>query len=74
MPYFMENKDWYVYDKKTNTYTLTDKAPEEAVESYNEFIKDWNKPYDWFGNMDKESFGKFVDKELERLKNTDKRL
>lgn len=62
MPYFMENKEWYTYNKKKNTYTLTDKAPPKAVESYKEFIKYWGKPYDWFDDVDKERFDRFVDK------------
>jgi hypothetical protein len=36
-PYFMENKDWYYFDKEEWCYKLTDKAPKEAVESYKEF-------------------------------------
>ena len=42
MPKFMENKEWYYYDKNNEYYLtyecacpmLTDKAPKEAVESY----------------------------------------
>ncbi len=73
MPYFMENEEWFTYDQKTNTYTLTDKAPPKAIESYQEFIQYWGKPYNWFGDMDKESFDRFVDKELERLNNENKK-
>lgn len=36
-PYFMENKEWYYFDEKEWRYKLTDKAPEDAIESYNEF-------------------------------------
>lgn len=39
-PYFMENEDWYYFDKEEWRYKLTDKAPKEAVESYNEFYSD----------------------------------
>ena len=38
-PYFMENEEWYYYDYDEMMYKLTDKAPEEAIESYNEFYK-----------------------------------
>lgn len=38
-PYFMKNKEWYYYDEKEYKYKLTDKATEEAIESYNEFYK-----------------------------------
>lgn len=39
MPYFMTNEEWYFrdYDDDERGYKLTDKAPQEAVESYNEF-------------------------------------
>lgn len=36
-PYFLENSEWYYHDKKKNRYFLTDKAPKEEVESYNQF-------------------------------------
>ena len=36
-PYFLKNPEWYYHDDETNRYFLTDKAPKEAVESYNEF-------------------------------------
>lgn len=32
--YFMKNPEWYDYDENEMPY-LTDKAPPEAVESYN---------------------------------------
>lgn len=38
-PYFMKNKDWYYYDVKTGRYKLTDKAPQKAIDSFNEFYK-----------------------------------
>lgn len=36
-PYFMENKGWYYFDDKEWKYKLTDKAPEKAIKSYEEF-------------------------------------
>lgn len=36
-PYFMTNTDWYYYDEDEFEYKVTDKAPQEAVDSYNEF-------------------------------------
>lgn len=36
-PYFMENEEWYYFDEKDFMYKLTEKAPEEAVKSYEEF-------------------------------------
>ena len=38
-PYFLTNKKWFKYDKKSKKYILTDKAPEKAQESYEEFYK-----------------------------------
>lgn len=39
VPYFMQNKEWYYHDEKTGTYKLTEKAPEEAKKSYNEWYE-----------------------------------
>lgn len=46
-PYFMQNEEWYVTPEKEGIddlfyddgrgYHLTDKAPQEAIDSYNEF-------------------------------------
>ena len=39
MPYFMTNEEWYVLDPNDDDrgYKLTDKAPQEAIDSYNDF-------------------------------------
>lgn len=37
MPYFMENEEWYEFDFSQRKYVLTDKAPEEAKESYKKY-------------------------------------
>ena len=39
MPFFMTNKDWYYRDYEDDDYgyKLTDAAPQEAIDSYNEF-------------------------------------
>lgn len=37
IPYFMENEEWYYFDEKKWRYFLTDKAPQKAIDSYNEF-------------------------------------
>lgn len=41
-PYFMENEEWYYedYDDYERGYKLTDKAPAEAVKSYEEFYEE----------------------------------
>ena len=39
-PYFMKNKDWFYFDEKEFRYMLTEKAPEKAVESYEEYYKE----------------------------------
>lgn len=39
-PYFLTNEDWYYFDENEFRYKLTDKAPEEAVESYKQFYSD----------------------------------
>jgi len=45
-PYFMINEEWYYYDVKTFKYKLTDKAPQEAIDSYNEYYNDNDIEYD----------------------------
>lgn len=39
MPYFLTNEEWY-YEDKNGIYQLTDKAPQKAIDSYNEFFDD----------------------------------
>lgn len=39
-PFFMTNKEWYYFDDDEGIIKLTDKAPPEAVASYNEFYKE----------------------------------
>ena len=39
----MKNKDWYYKDEKTRKYKLTDKAPLEAIKSYEEYYAEFNK-------------------------------
>ena len=38
-PYFLTNEEWFEYDEKNKKYILTDKAPEKAKKSYNEFYE-----------------------------------
>jgi hypothetical protein len=44
MPYFMTNEEWYYFDWNEMIYKLTDKATQEAKESYEEyyFLKKYN--------------------------------
>lgn len=47
-PYFMSNHEWYTevdilndgFPEDGRGYHLTDKAPQEAIDSYNEFYSD----------------------------------
>lgn len=39
-PYFMENKEWYVYDDVHGILRVTEKAPRKALESYVEYLRD----------------------------------
>ena len=36
-PYFLENEEWYTFNEEEWKYELTDKAPQEAIDSYNDF-------------------------------------
>jgi hypothetical protein len=38
-PFFMTNKEWYYHDPKEWRLKLTDKAPPEAVKSYEEYYR-----------------------------------
>jgi len=40
VPYFIMNDEWYYYDEEEEIYKLTDKAPKEAIESYNKFYSE----------------------------------
>ncbi len=42
-PLFMDNKDWYYFDRKAWRYKLTEDAPPEAVESYKKFYEELKK-------------------------------
>lgn len=39
MPYFMSNEEWFKFDFDKRIFVLTEKAPEKAKESYNEYLK-----------------------------------
>ncbi|NLK84570.1 MAG: hypothetical protein GX278_01205 [Aeromonadales bacterium] len=41
-PYFMTNKEWYYHDVENWCLKLTDKAPQNAIDSYNEFYRQLN--------------------------------
>lgn len=45
IPYFLENKEWYYRDEEEGIYKLTDKAPPEAVRSYEEFYDELESSY-----------------------------
>ena len=70
MPYFMTNKEWYTYDPKTNTYTLTDKAPKKARESYEQFIEYISHPF--FYGATQEGMKSFVESELKEIQEKEK--
>lgn len=38
-PYFITNKEWYIFDEELGRYQLTDKATEAAKKSYREFYE-----------------------------------
>ena len=38
-PYFMMDREWYYFDEEAWCYKLTDKAPQKAIDSYNEFYE-----------------------------------
>ena len=38
-PYFMTNEEWFYFDEDEWRYKLTEKAPEKAMKSYEEFYE-----------------------------------
>lgn len=40
---FQENKKWYVFNKYTNKYFLTNSAPKNALESYEKYLSNFDK-------------------------------
>lgn len=40
---FLDNEEWYYYDEKKEKFILTDKATNEAKESYKEYENKINK-------------------------------
>lgn len=36
-PYFLTNPEWYYYDLDEGNYKLTEKAPQKAIDSYEEY-------------------------------------
>lgn len=37
---FLQNEDWYYFDEKEKIFKLTDKAPTQVIEFYNNFYKE----------------------------------
>jgi hypothetical protein len=44
-PYFLTNETWYYHDEKDMVFKLTDQAPQDAIDSYNEFYDLLNSSY-----------------------------
>lgn len=42
-PYFLNNKDWFYFDEKEWKYKLTNKATNEAKDSYKRFYGEFKK-------------------------------
>lgn len=40
---FLDNPEWYYFDEKEEIYKLTDKATNEAKESYKGYMEDIKK-------------------------------
>lgn len=38
VPFFKTNKTWFKFDKDKKLFVLTDKAPDEAIKSYNKYL------------------------------------
>ncbi len=53
-PYFMNNEEWYYYDEQKFKYILTNKASQEAIDSYNKYYEEALLQYDITNNMIKD--------------------
>lgn len=42
MPLFLINDEWTTIDPETGNLILTDKAPKEAIDSYNAFMEQYD--------------------------------
>ena len=42
-PYFLNNSEWWYFDRDEWCLKLTDKAPKEAQKSYTEYYKELEK-------------------------------
>lgn len=40
---FLDNPEWYYFDEKEEIYKLTDKATDEAKESYKDYMENIKK-------------------------------
>jgi hypothetical protein len=58
-PYFMKNEEWYSYDKENDVFTMSEKAPVEAIISYQAYIESVNLENDLFTEI----FGSEKEKE-----------
>ena len=67
-PEFMHNKEWYTYDPDTDTYTLTDKAPERVKPSFDYWMKHRHDEYDWLFGATQEELSAFCERESERMR------
>ena len=43
---WMRNKEWYRFDSQKNKYTLTDRAPKEARDSFEQYKRINNLKWD----------------------------
>lgn len=44
-PYFMNNKEWYEFDFEKRRFVLTEKAPEKAKKSIEDFYESLKKEH-----------------------------
>jgi hypothetical protein len=44
-PYFQQNPEWFYYDEKKGILSLTDKAPQEAYASYEQWVNEFKGAY-----------------------------
>jgi len=61
-PFFLTNEDWYYYDERKFRDVLTDKAPKEAIESYEEFYREYEEFFNKLEKKFAEYFNRSEDK------------
>ena len=68
MPLFLTNDEWTTIDPETGNLILTDKAPKEAIDSYNDFMKQYDEAMEKAGTFTMVDEGSEINEEEQAKK------